>query len=85
MTPEEVGRVVFHQANGRLLEAIRQRLAIPQDKICSVIERYGNASSASLPIALDHAIREGAVRRGDLLLLGAFGGGLTWAAGLVRW
>ncbi len=85
VTTEQLGGVVFHQANGRLLEAIRQRLRIPPDKFCSVIERYGNASSASLPIALDHAVREGVVGQGDLLLLGAFGGGLTWATGLVRW
>lgn len=85
VSTEELGRVVFHQANGRLLEAIRQRLGIPRDKVCSVIERYGNASSASLPIALDHAVREEAVAKGDLLLLGAFGGGLTWATALVRW
>ncbi len=81
----ELKRVVFHQANGRLLEAIRQRLHIPPDKVCSVIERYGNASSASLPIALDHAVRDKSVAKGDLLLLGAFGGGLTWATALVRW
>lgn len=83
--PRELGRVVFHQANGRLLEAIRQRLGIPPDKLWSVIERYGNASSASLPIALDHAVRAKAVASGDLLLLGTFGGGLTWATALVRW
>ncbi len=82
---QEVRRFVFHQANGRLLAAIRQRLDIPPEKMSSVIERYGNASSASLPIALDHAVREEAVARGDLLLLGAFGGGLTWATALVRW
>lgn len=82
---QDLRRVVFHQANSRLLEAIRERLGIPPDKVCSVIERYGNASSASLPIALDHAVRTGAVAKGDLVLLGAFGGGLTWATALVRW
>jgi 3-oxoacyl-[acyl-carrier-protein] synthase-3 len=51
----------------------------------SVLERFGNASSASLPIALDHAVREGQIAPGDLVLLGTFGGGLTWGTALARW
>ncbi|MBH0188212.1 MAG: ketoacyl-ACP synthase III [Nitrospira sp.] len=81
----EVKQVVLHQANGRILAQIADRLAIPQDRLSSVIERYGNTSSASLPIALDVAVRGGAIAPGDLVLLGSFGGGLTWATGLVRW
>lgn len=81
----EVKQVVLHQANGRILAQIAERLAIPQDRLSSVIERYGNTSSASLPIALDAAVRGGAITPGDLVLLGSFGGGLTWATGLVRW
>ncbi len=81
----EVKQVVLHQANGRILAQIADRLAIPQDRLSSVIERYGNTSSASLPIALDAAVRGGAIGPGDLVLLGSFGGGLTWATGLVRW
>lgn len=81
----EVKQVVLHQANGRILAQIAERLAIPQDRLSSVIERYGNTSSASLPIALDAAVRGGAITSGDLVLLGSFGGGLTWATGLVRW
>ena len=81
----EVKQVVLHQANGRILAQIADRLAIPQDRLSSVIERYGNTSSASLPIALDAAVRGGAIAPGDLVLLGSFGGGLTWATGLVRW
>ena len=82
---DDVKRVVFHQANGRLLSALSSRLKIPPGKVYSVIERFGNSSSASLPIALDHAVREGQIVSGDVVLLGAFGGGLTWATGLVRW
>ncbi len=82
---KDLDRVVFHQANGRLLDALRRRLDIPPEKMYSVIEHVGNTSSASLPIALDHAVREGCIARGDLVLLGAFGGGLTWATALVRW
>ncbi len=81
----DLGRVVFHQANGRLLAAVLERLEIPPDKMYSVLERFGNASSASLPIALDCAVREQRVAPGDLVLLGTFGGGLTWGTALIRW
>lgn len=85
MTVDNLDHVVVHQANARILDAIRRRLAIPMERMHSVIERYGNTSSASVPIALDSAVRERPVRTGDVVLLGAFGGGLTWATGLVRW
>ena len=75
--------MAFHQDNGRLLTAV-QDAGIAPDQTYSVLERYGNASSASLAIALDHAVREGQVESGDLILLGTFGGGLTWGAGLVH-
>lgn len=81
----EVKRVVVHQANGRILAALRDRLGLPPEALYSVIERFGNASSASLPIALDRAVRDGHIAAGDLVLLGAFGGGLTWATALLRW
>ncbi len=81
----DLGRVVFHQANGRLLSAVLERLKIPPDRMYSVLERFGNASSASLPIALDYAVREGRIAPGDLVLLGTFGGGLTWGTALMRW
>lgn len=82
---EDVRQVVLHQANGRILSHIADRLGVSRDRLASVIERYGNTSSASLPIALDDAVRSGNVSPGDLLLLGSFGGGLTWATSLVRW
>jgi 3-oxoacyl-[acyl-carrier-protein] synthase-3 len=82
---EDVNLAIFHQANGRLLSALGRRLGLPLEKLYSVIDRIGNPSSASLPIALDQANREGRLRSGDLLLLGTFGGGLTWGTGLVRW
>jgi 3-oxoacyl-[acyl-carrier-protein] synthase-3 len=82
---DEIRQVVLHQANGRILTQVADRLGIGQDRLSSVIERYGNASSASLPIALDSAVRDGTIASGDLVLLGSFGGGLTWATGLVRW
>ncbi len=78
-------QVVFHQANGRLLSALGSRLGIPPEKLCSVIEQFGNTSSASLPMALDQAVRDGRVSAGSLVLLGTFGAGLTWATALMRW
>jgi 3-oxoacyl-[acyl-carrier-protein] synthase-3 len=81
----DIKQVVLHQANGRILTQVANRLGIPEDKLSSVIDRYGNTSSASLPIALDAAVRDGRIASGDLVLLGSFGGGLTWATGLVRW
>jgi 3-oxoacyl-[acyl-carrier-protein] synthase-3 len=81
----DLNRVLFHQANGRLLRAVAKRLHMPDEKQYSVLEHLGNTSSASLPIAMDHAVRGGAVHAGDLVLLGTFGGGLTWATALLRW
>jgi 3-oxoacyl-[acyl-carrier-protein] synthase-3 len=81
----DVAQFVVHQANGRILAQLATRLAISSECICSVIERYGNTSSASLPIALDHAVRAGRIRPHDLTVLGSFGGGVTWASALIRW
>ena len=85
MELRDVAQVVLHQANGRILAQLTKRLGFSPTTVCSVIERYGNTSSASLPIALDHAIRAGRLQPQEVLLLGTFGGGLTWATGLVRW
>lgn len=82
---DDLSQVVLHQANGRILSNVADRLGIPAERLTSVIDRYGNTSSASLPIALDAAVRAGRVRPDDMVLLGSFGGGLTWATGLVRW
>lgn len=83
--PGDLKQVVLHQANGRILSQVSDRLGIDPNQVASVIERYGNTSSASLPIALDDAVRKGNISRGDVVLLGSFGGGVTWATGLVRW
>lgn len=82
---EDVAHVVLHQANGRILEQVAERLGLSHDRLVSVLEHNGNTSSASLPIALDAAVRGGTVVPGQLLLLGSFGGGATWATALVRW
>jgi 3-oxoacyl-[acyl-carrier-protein] synthase-3 len=81
----QVDFFVPHQANLRIINAIGQRLGIPGDKIGVNIQKYGNTSAASIPLALDEAVQAGRVRAGDLLLLCAFGGGLTWGSALIRW
>lgn len=74
-----------HQANRRIIDATGKRLAVPEEKTYVNIDRYGNTSSASIPIALDEANRSGLLKQGDLLLLDAFGGGLAWGAMTIRW
>ena len=76
---------MFHQANGRLLENVTERLGIPADRHISVIEQYGNTSSSSLPLTLDAAIKAGKIKSGDLVLLAAIGSGLTWGTALIKW
>jgi len=81
----DIIQVITHQANGRMLQAIAKRTGLAPDQMFSMIEQVGNTSSASLPIALDAARRQKKFDSGDLILLGAFGGGLTWGTALVRW
>ncbi|MFQ5693000.1 MAG: beta-ketoacyl-ACP synthase III [Nitrospinota bacterium] len=85
LTAETIDLFVPHQANIRIIDAVAKRLTIPSEKILVTIHKYGNTSSASIPIALDEAVREGRVRPGDKLLLAAFGGGLTWGATTLIW
>jgi len=85
MTPDDVDLFIPHQANRRIIDAIGKRLDIPDEKVYVNIERFGNTSSASIPIALDEANRKGLLKPGDILLLDAFGGGMAWGAVSVRW
>ncbi|MEQ1793375.1 MAG: beta-ketoacyl-ACP synthase III [Nitrospira sp.] len=82
---EDVDLYVPHQANVRILKAVMERLGLPIEKVMLNLERYGNTSAASIPIALDEAVRAGRVQDGSLVMLGAFGAGLTWASALIRW
>ncbi len=84
-TPADVQWLIPHQANDRIIQAVAERLEMPAERCVVNIARYGNTSSASIPIALDEYVREGKIRRGDLILFTAFGAGLTWGAALVRW
>jgi 3-oxoacyl-[acyl-carrier-protein] synthase-3 len=85
LTVHDVDRFIFHQANGRLLDKVSERLGISPDKTFTVIERYGNTSSSALPLTLDAAVRAGKVKSGDLVCLATIGGGLTWGTALIRW
>jgi len=85
MEPADVDMVIPHQANMRIIDAVRKRLGLPPEKVYANIERYGNTTAASIPIAWTEAVAEGAVGRGDLVCLAAFGSGFTWAASLLRY
>jgi 3-oxoacyl-[acyl-carrier-protein] synthase-3 len=82
---DEISIVIPHQANIRILRSLADRLAIPFEKMYVIVEKYGNTSAASVPIAIDEANREGRLRRGDNVLLCVFGGGFTWGATLLKW
>ena len=84
----DVGQIdwyVPHQANLRIIEAVAKRLGLPMEKVVQTIQDHGNTSAASVPLALDTAVRDGRIKRGDLLLFEAFGGGFTWGAVLLRY
>jgi 3-oxoacyl-[acyl-carrier-protein] synthase-3 len=85
LCPDDINLLVPHQANLRIIQAACQRLGIPEERTAVVIDRYGNTSSASIPLALYHAIDDGRVRDGDHLLMTGFGGGMTWASAVLRW
>jgi 3-oxoacyl-[acyl-carrier-protein] synthase-3 len=81
----DIDHLITHQANLRIINALGQRLGVPDHKVVVNIQRYGNTSAASIPLALDEVVRTGRVKAGDIVLLCAFGGGLTWASSLIRW
>jgi 3-oxoacyl-[acyl-carrier-protein] synthase-3 len=85
LNASDIGLFVPHQANLRLVEAIRERLGVAPEQVYTNLARYGNTIAASIPLALDEAVAEGRVRRGDLLLLTGFGAGLTWGSVLLHW
>jgi 3-oxoacyl-[acyl-carrier-protein] synthase-3 len=84
-THEQLDVFIPHQANERIINAVGEKLKIAPSKVVKNIERYGNTSAASIPIALDESVREGRIKDGDLVLLTAFGAGLVWGSVLLRW
>jgi len=85
LNAEELNLIIPHQANQRITDALRVRLEVPESKVYSNINRVGNTSSASIPICLDECARGGKIKKGDLILMCAFGAGVTWGAVLMRW
>ena len=81
----DIDWLIPHQANLRIIEATAKRLDMPMDRVIVTVDRHGNTSSGSVPLALDEAVRSGKVERGQLLLLEAFGGGFTWGSALIRY
>ena len=84
MTIDEIDWVVAHQANVRIINAVGQKLGLPEEKVYINVDRYGNTSAASVPIAFDEMIKKGLIQRGNKILFVAFGGGLTWGASVVK-
>ncbi len=82
---EDITLVIPHQANARIITAIADRLGLPPEKTFINLDKYGNTSAATIPVALDEARRQGRIQPGDIVLLVAFGGGFTWASSVLRW
>ena len=85
VSADEVDLLIPHQANIRIIEATAKHAGMPMDKVMVNVDRYGNTSSASIPLALDQAITEGRVKPGSVILLVAFGAGFTWGSAVIRW
>ena len=85
LTKKDVDWLVPHQANIRIIQATAKKLDLPMERVVVTVEKHGNTSAASIPLALDTAVRDGRIKRGELLLLEAFGGGFTWGSALLRY
>ncbi|MCB2001533.1 MAG: 3-oxoacyl-ACP synthase, partial [Rhodoferax sp.] len=85
LTLGDVDWFVPHQANLRIIQAVARRLGMPADRVATNVHKYGNTSTATIPTCLQEYEADGRIRRGQLVLMTAFGGGLTWASGLMRW
>lgn len=85
LTSEDITLLIPHQANRRIIKAARERLGLGEERVYLNMDRYGNTSAASIPIALDEVARSGALKKNDIIVFVAFGGGLTWGSTAVRW
>ncbi|MGK7958682.1 MAG: beta-ketoacyl-ACP synthase III [Crocosphaera sp.] len=85
LTTEDIDWLILHQANQRIIDAVAKRLKIPPQKVIANLDKYGNTSAASIPLALDEAVREGKIQSGDVVATSGFGAGLTWGAAIFRW
>ena len=85
VTADDIDLMIPHQANVRIIDAVVKRLRFPPEKVFVNIQRYGNTSAASIPIAIAEAAEQGRLKKGDRVLLAAFGGGFTWGASVLEW
>lgn len=85
LRPQDVDLLVLHQANARIMSAIAERLGIPEDRVFVNVDRYGNTSAATVPMALTEAQQQGRLKRGDVVVTCGYGAGLTWATNVIRW
>jgi 3-oxoacyl-[acyl-carrier-protein] synthase-3 len=85
LSREDIDLIIPHQANMRIVQAVAEKLDVPMEKVFTNLQKYGNTSAATIPVAMDEAYRQGRISKGDLLLMVSFGAGLTWGAVLARW
>jgi 3-oxoacyl-[acyl-carrier-protein] synthase-3 len=85
MEKSELDWLIPHQANLRIIKATAKKLGMTMDQVVVTVDRHGNTSAGSVPLALDEAVRSGKIKRGDIMLLEAFGGGFTWASALIKY
>ena len=85
LTLDDIDFMIPHQANIRIIDAAAKRLKLPMEKVYVNLDRYGNMSAASVPVALDEAVRDNLIKKGDVVVLVAFGGGLTWGSSVIKW
>ena len=85
ISSEDISLLIPHQANLRIIQAVQKRLNLTDDKVFVNLQRYGNTSAATIPVALAEAVESGKIKRGDIVVLVAFGGGFTWGSAVIRW
>ena len=85
LTVEDIDWLLLHQANQRILDAVAQRLKVPENKVISNLASYGNTSAASIPLALDEAVQQGKIQSNHIIAASGFGAGLTWGSVIFRW
>ena len=85
LTVDDVDWLLMHQANIRIMETVAKKLKIPMDKVLTNLAEYGNTSAGSIPLALNEAVREGKVKKGDVIACAGFGAGLSWGSAILRW
>jgi 3-oxoacyl-[acyl-carrier-protein] synthase-3 len=85
LSVDNIDWLILHQANQRILDAVAERLKIPSHKVISNLANYGNTSAASIPLALDEAVRSGKIKPGEIIATSGFGAGLTWGAAIFQW